>query len=227
VSLSTRLDRLAPALSAKERVLLVLDAWKQDVAEDPAWRSTMPVWQYAEFSRLTDLMNGANVRLGVFIGHVVRSVEVVEVRRAWLISCILWMEHIQEIDQEVRTVFKGSLRKPEIRSLLATVAWAPPPKAGEQHALDRLLDGLKESTCAQTALCWLELRCAELVLDEVAAELGVDPLKPKKRAELEDGKRRLLQVVEHLAHLNIELVLPEPQPQHLEDIRELVAMGGL
>jgi len=172
-------------------------------------------------------MNGANVRLGVFIGHIVRSVEAVEVRRAWLISQVLWLEHIGEIQEELRRTLKRSLNKPEYQRLRATIAWQP-ENQGEigPIVLERLLDGLKESTCSQAAHCWLELRCAELVLDEVAGELGVDPLKPKKRAELDDAKRRLLQVVEHLAHLNIELVLPEPEAEHLEDMRALVALVG-
>jgi hypothetical protein len=42
VSGNQRLDRLYPALTAKERALLVLRAWKADQEEDVAVRRTMP-----------------------------------------------------------------------------------------------------------------------------------------------------------------------------------------
>ena len=50
-TLDTRLSRLMPALSAKERGVLVLRSLKDGTAEDPMWRSTMPLNQYAEFNR--------------------------------------------------------------------------------------------------------------------------------------------------------------------------------
>lgn len=48
-----RLDKVSETLTAKERALLVLRAWKEDREEDPTWRWTMPSEQVAEFNRLT------------------------------------------------------------------------------------------------------------------------------------------------------------------------------
>ena len=55
-----RLDRLYPALTAKERALLVLRAWKADQQEDAAVRRTMPSDQARDFNHYIHLMNAAN-----------------------------------------------------------------------------------------------------------------------------------------------------------------------
>ena len=45
------------------------------------------------------------------------SVEAGEVRRAWLISQVLWLEHIDEIQEEFRRTLRRSDNKPEYRRL--------------------------------------------------------------------------------------------------------------
>jgi hypothetical protein len=59
-----RLSRLAPALTAQERGILILEAWKNDMPEDPAWRKHMPQDQTPAFNRYIELMNQANTVLG-------------------------------------------------------------------------------------------------------------------------------------------------------------------
>jgi hypothetical protein len=56
-----------PALSAKERGLLVLGCLKDGTPEDPAWRQTMPANQVREFNHFIDLMNVANIQLAAQI----------------------------------------------------------------------------------------------------------------------------------------------------------------
>ncbi len=46
-----RLDKLYPGLTAQERALLVLQAWKEGTDEDPQARKTMPSSQVDEFNR--------------------------------------------------------------------------------------------------------------------------------------------------------------------------------
>ena len=41
-SIDSRLSRLSPKLSARERGLLVLRSFKEKTPEDPAWRQSMP-----------------------------------------------------------------------------------------------------------------------------------------------------------------------------------------
>ncbi len=52
MSIVARLNRLAPALSARERATLVLRSLRDKTPEDPLWRRTMPPNQVEEFNRL-------------------------------------------------------------------------------------------------------------------------------------------------------------------------------
>jgi len=102
VSIETRLTRLSPALSARERAILVLGSLKDDTPEDPAWRRTMPQEQVREFNRLIHLMNVANQKLATYIHLVAKLEDELQLRQAWLVSLILWQEHVDEIRRAVR-----------------------------------------------------------------------------------------------------------------------------
>ena len=60
MSIDARLNKLMPALTARERAILILRSWKEKTPEDPLWRLTLPQNQATEFSRLIDLMNAVN-----------------------------------------------------------------------------------------------------------------------------------------------------------------------
>ena len=67
MSIDARLNKLMPALTAKERAILILRSWKEGSDEDPLWRSTMPRDQSREFNRLISLMNVCNINVGFLI----------------------------------------------------------------------------------------------------------------------------------------------------------------
>jgi hypothetical protein len=94
MSLDQRLSRLAPALTAQERAILILEAWKDGRQEDPAWRLHMPREQTSAFNHYIELMNQANVVLGKIIGVISFQAEALEQREAWLVGLTLWQEHI-------------------------------------------------------------------------------------------------------------------------------------
>jgi hypothetical protein len=83
VPIDQRLNRLMPALSAKERGILVLRSLKNKTEEDPQWRRSMPVNQAREFNRYIDLMNNANMRIGYLITVLLKEVEKLELRYNW------------------------------------------------------------------------------------------------------------------------------------------------
>ena len=53
MSIDQRLSRLAPALTAQERAILILEAWKDGRPEEPVWRYA----QSQAFIRYIDLMD--------------------------------------------------------------------------------------------------------------------------------------------------------------------------
>ncbi len=85
-----RVDRLFPALTAKERATLVLRAWKEDADEDRLVRSTMPDRQGPEFNRYIDLMNAANGKLGPFVLLLDALAGRIGLRLGWLSTLHLW-----------------------------------------------------------------------------------------------------------------------------------------
>jgi len=84
-----RLDKLYPALTAKERALMVLRAWKQDEEEDRRVRLTMPEGQIREFNRSIDLMNGAYA-LTSYIHVIGLHIDQLRLRYGWLLALELW-----------------------------------------------------------------------------------------------------------------------------------------
>ena len=85
-----RLDRLYPALTAKERALLVLRAWKADQEEDAQVRRTMPDSQAVEFNRYIHLMNAANLDAGKYVAVLKGISGELNVKAAWLASLQMW-----------------------------------------------------------------------------------------------------------------------------------------
>ena len=85
-----RLDRLYPALTAKERALLVLRAWKSDEEEDAQVRRTMPQSQAPDFNHFINLMNAANRDLGIYIVVLNGIANQLGSKSAWLASLQMW-----------------------------------------------------------------------------------------------------------------------------------------
>jgi hypothetical protein len=97
VSLDARLDKLTPALTAKERAILVLRAWKERTSEDPQVRSTMPPEQALEFNRYIALMNGVNAFLTFYTGILNQSLALLDARYGWLLTLHLWALNVSDL----------------------------------------------------------------------------------------------------------------------------------
>jgi hypothetical protein len=99
VSASNRSGRLFAALTAKERGLLVLRAWKagRPGEEDRQVRETMPDSQGAEFNELIEIMNGVNADLGPYIMLLRATVEKLGLIVGWLATIDLWGDQVVEL----------------------------------------------------------------------------------------------------------------------------------
>ena len=65
-----------------------------------------------------------------------------------------------------------------------------------------------------------------MIIDEIANKFeGIDPLLPKDRESLNKTKERLLQLQEHLAFFQMEVVLREPLEEEIVELREFVRRG--
>ena len=97
MSIDGRLDKLTPALTAKERAILVLRAWKEGVPEDPQVRSKMPPEQALEFNRYVGLMNGVNAFLTFYTGILDQSLALLDARYGWLLTLHLWALNVSDL----------------------------------------------------------------------------------------------------------------------------------
>ena len=116
-----RLDKLYPALTARERALLVLQAMKEDRDEDRQIRGTMPREQGHEFNRHIFLMNSANCELGLLICWLKAQVEVLDVKLGWLATVKLWALANQSLVQYITMHTKEPITQSEYERLLKEV----------------------------------------------------------------------------------------------------------
>jgi len=117
-AIERRLDKLYPALSAEERAVLVLKAWKEDKEPDPAVRYSMPHTQAREYNRLIDLMNAANFQLGQYVLVVELLVGQLDLRYAWLTTLRLWGMHASSTADYIGLYTKEPVTESEHRRLL-------------------------------------------------------------------------------------------------------------
>jgi hypothetical protein len=83
-----------------------------------------------------------------------------------------------------------------------------------------MTETLKTSMAGTLISTWVQLRTAEVVLDEMAVEFGgADPLRPFIRAEVDETKHDLLEIRDHLRIFNMEVVLREPLEEELAEMR--------
>ena len=350
-----RLDKLYPALTAKERALLVLRAWKEEREEDLQVRRTMPSSQTHEFNRYIHLMDAANEDLGKYIVALNGVANQLGLKSAWLASLQLWGIRIWELatyivlhtnepvtesehrrlvekaraemvpladlaevlvesydgwteaDMEpredpddgpvvrqrawngmvaekkrelTRLVEEGTLAgrrsgrrllinngsfydwlgepvpvrpdwgngydvlpddqaerverlKKERLDAQEAVSRSPTSPLLEfledrlgrrvterQERWDEAMAALRESLREGIPWCWQELRAAEAVLDEVAEELGEDPLLPPVRQVLDKTRNDLVELHALLRFVDAEAELPEPDEERVEWLRQ-------
>jgi hypothetical protein len=228
VSVEARLQKVMPALSAKERGLLVLGCLKDGTPEDPLWRKTMPSNQMREFNQFIDLMNVANIQIAAQIALLEQAAETIEMRECWLISVVLWQEHLAEIQGAVQQATRG---KKQLVRLAEALDWRPLDAFGRAEdglsRLGSLREVLADTLARQLVACWQQLRACETVLAEIAAWFdGADPLKPVSRNALIQTRQKLSTIRDHLAALDKEFELAEPPEEMVETLREVVTRSA-
>jgi hypothetical protein len=89
---------------------------------------------------------------------------------------------------------------------------------------DLMISGLKEGLALRLISTWVEMRCAEIVLDGIAAEFGVeDALLPRFREVLQETHVKLKEIGEQLEYLRVRVVLREPLEEEMAETRRWVS----
>jgi hypothetical protein len=232
MSAEQRLDRLYPALSAKERGLLVLHAYKAGEPPDRMIYRTTPSSQGAAFNRYIRLMNACNVELATLLVVIREQVAKTDLKRAWLMTLRLWGMETQFLGDEVLTATKDRTLKRDVRRLMARapsevyvpVDLTPSPGRNvfKKGFGDGLMHALVLGITQGVQQHWYELRSIEIGVAEVAEEFGgEDPLRADTRALLDDCLRSCRELRDEMADY-AEIELPEPTEDGVAQVRTLI-----
>ena len=113
MSAEQRLERLYPALTAKERGLLVLRAYKAGQRPDPEIYHRTPSIQGPAFNRYIRLMNAVNVELATVLQILQVQVEKLDLRHAWFLTVHRWSIETSVIGQYLDVALKEAITASE------------------------------------------------------------------------------------------------------------------
>jgi hypothetical protein len=184
VSIDSRLGRLMPALSARERAILVLRSLRQKTPEDPSWRSTMPSEQTREFNRLIVLFNACNIYLPLYITVIEQRTQQLYVHLNWMQTIIAMGLQGEKLGDLIPASKRGKAEAAANKRPLLTLPWMA--EVDDQSWI-QVAEDMHAGLRAWLVSLWQELRSVDLLLDEVAREFeGEDPTAPGHA--LRDGK---------------------------------------
>ncbi len=92
--LDARTDRLYADLTATERGIMVLQAWKRNAKEHASVRATIPREQIREFNHLIAVMNAVNSRLGLYVIEIAHAADLLAAETEWLMALNLWSNDV-------------------------------------------------------------------------------------------------------------------------------------
>jgi hypothetical protein len=223
MSADQRLDRLYPALSAKERGLLVLHAYKAGETPDRLIYSTTPSGQGPAFNRYIRLMNACNSELATTLMLIREQIGKTDLKYAWFMTLCLWGLETQFLGDEVLAATKDRRLRRDVRRMMRRAPGdlqvpvdltlprdeRDPFKQGYGDEMVRaVLSGIKQGLEQH----WCELRSIEIALAEVAGEFdGEDPLQPDVRALLDDCLATCTTLRDQVADY-VAIELPGPSP---------------
>jgi hypothetical protein len=192
VSLESRLNRLSPGLSPKERGILMLRAYKGEITEDTLWRTTVQPEDYDAVDSYIKLINACNINLASFVTQLQGKTD-----RAW--TLYWWLDSVlalglQSWELARLTPARDRPRAEEALARFDSLAVSLPWTDQEgQFTWPDLVDDLRGRLGVAFTVAWAMLRAAEMVADEAAERFdGEDPLRPVARETLVECRRRLL-----------------------------------
>ena len=223
MSIDTRLSRLMPALSARERAALAVRAFKNDEPEDPAWRRTMPGDQVDEFRRLIDLENTVALQFSSLIAFLKKDVEKMALKVILIEELCNWNDNVIEIEEAADLVLQGvAPEAPGVSELRLRLAKPYRDREGGRGELQAMIKARVAELQTYVQFFWEDMRAIEIVVEEVAAELGgEDPLKPLFREMLEHSKAGLTYLNGILEAVGSAVELQEPEEAELTKLRGL------
>ncbi len=218
-----RLDRLYPALSAKERALLALRRWKEGQDPDRRLVDSVPIAQAAAYNRYIGMIRAAGGDLSQYIAIVHGLIGQLDLRYAWLTTLLLWYRNIEDLKPHLCDRRSAAVRRVLSRAPLRVFEESEGLRHDDaQPSIDGLGRVLIDSILERANSRWQELQAVEIVLAELSAELdGEDLLHAEVRELWADGKRTLEELVEGMARFGVTVACDEPPADLVARLREI------
>lgn len=211
---SKRIEKVYPALSAKERVLIALEERKARGIEDPLLEATMPADQYKECRRLRQHIGIANHELGGLILALNQATQAQEWRWCWFEALVSHATDLALVGEVLRMPGPAPRLRPPID--------LDGPVSSGDHFAGRapgLLKALRDAVVDIAGQAY----ATEQILEEFSEELdGADPLRAQARDLLEETEERLDALCEKLEEWSGPLERSPRIEEYLMDIRKIV-----
>jgi hypothetical protein len=223
VSLDGRLNRLAPALTPKERGILMLKALKGEIQEDPLWRTTVQPQDYDAVDWYIKLINACSGHFASFVAGIKAKTDEAWMLLNWLDSVLALGLQSWQLALLVPPRARAAADKALARydRIPVCLPWTDDSQVGW---LD-LADSLRAQLAVAFTVAWLKLRSAEIVAVEAAAHFdGEDPLRPVTRETLDECRQSLL-YLHPVAKVMSGCELKEPDEEWLRSVRFFVDRG--
>ncbi|MDP9236375.1 MAG: hypothetical protein M3P30_03085 [Chloroflexota bacterium] len=183
-----RIKKLYPALTASERVLLILADRQRGEPDDPKIRATTPRDQEREVWRLLRDVGIANIEIGMLIQTLFEAMRAQEWHWRWFEALLAHHNDLAAIGKEAGAPQAlPALRPPIDLDALPDAmpaGWAP-----------GVLKGLRDAVVAIADQAY----ATEVILEEFSGELGgADPLRQEARELLAETEERLGRLIEQL-----------------------------
>lgn len=206
--LTARLDKLAPALSAKERAVLALRRHTAGLEPDPELTRSMPREQARQYDRYAGLAYVANAELGALCRVITTNVEMLEFQE----------EQISLLGQaatQLEEQWPDDVRANPVRG------WRKRSHTTVPEFLRGLEAEMRQELHGALLLRHKELRALESVWAEIAAEFdGEDVAHPDLRRQANQTMDRIRQLARKTGKR--AKTLPEPETWIVEDVRAIV-----
>ena len=217
-------------LTARERVVAMLEAYKAGKQPDPRLFSTIPPEQGTEYNRYLRRLDRLEQEGRVWVLALARATSALETLSGWLLTVHLVAASLEALTDDGAAGSRRRARTPDVRDqALATLqrrlaACAFPAeadgRAGEEPRALRPI--LEERLRRELGDRWAELRAVEIEVDALNTTLDCpDVLMPDLRLVLDDCRERLQALTAEFRHLGVPVALAEPGEQYLDLVAPL------
>ncbi len=219
-----RVGKVYAKLTARERVLAMLAAYKAGKRADPRILSTLPPEQGRAFNAYVDRLERLDREGRGWVLALARGIDELDTLAGWLMTVRLVAASLDAFEdgraagvrRRARTTDARDTALATLQRRLACCAFPDEDGASDAEEPRSLLPILQDRFRREVQDRWAELRAVEIEVADLGAALDCpDVLMPDLRELLEDCRRRLQALAADTRYCGKRVPLPEPEEGYL------------